>query len=210
MRKAVIVVVTAAVLVGAAWIGWPRENGADVGEEFPNRESSAVGQQDRRTDDGGPGAESDDGATGTTADPAPGGDIDPGDPALEVFEEPEFDTDHEPTEQVEATWDDSVRAAARTTAARAMKAFADVDQSAAAWWEKLSPLLTPQARVVYEDVDPRNVPVRQVTGPAAVVDESSTLLTEVTVPTDVGDYTVMLVRTDGSSPWLAEQIRPPS
>jgi hypothetical protein len=138
------------------------------------------------------------------------GDVRPGDPALEVVDEPEFDTDVAPTEQVAATWDDGVRAAARTAAATAVSAFADVDQPADAWWKGLSPLLTPQARVVYQDVDPRNVPVRQVTGPATVVDESSTLLTEVTVPTDVGDYTVMLVRADGGSPWLAQQIRPPS
>ncbi|WP_123812779.1 hypothetical protein [Myceligenerans xiligouense] len=197
---------TAVVLVVAAWIGWPRDEETD---EFADRAGNAVEQTDENGGDGttDSGADS---TAGTPSDPVTDGEVDPGEPALEVVDEPEFDTDGEPTERIEATWDEDIRAAARTTASAAVTAFSDVDQSADDWWKGLSPLLTPQAKAVYEDVDPRNVPVRQVTGPASVVDESSTLLTEVTVPTDVGDYTVMLVRADGGSPWLAEQIRPPS
>ncbi|GAB3166169.1 hypothetical protein GCM10027059_24870 [Myceligenerans halotolerans] len=210
MRRVLIVALTAVVLVVAAWIGWPREEDPDRTGEFTNQAGNAVEQGDGSGGDGATGSDDADGGAGTPPDTVTDDVVDPGDPALEVVEEPEFDTDGEPTEQVEATWDDDVRSAARTAASTAMTAFSDVDQSAATWWEGLSPLLTPQARVVYEDVDPRNVPVRQVTGPASVVDESSTLLTEVTVPTDVGDYTVILVRADGGSSWLAEQIRPPS
>ncbi|MBO0608260.1 hypothetical protein [Myceligenerans salitolerans] len=198
----IIVVATVVVLVVAAWIGWPREDGP--GGNGAVQAGSAAGQDGPARDDG---TTTDD--TGAAPDTVTD-EVDPGDPALEVVEEPEFDSESKPAEQVAATWDDGVRAAARAAASAAVTAFSDVDQPTAAWWKKLSPLLTPQARVVYEDVDPRNVPVRQVTGPASVVDESSTLLTEVTVPTDVGDYTVMLVRADGASPWLAEQIRPPS
>lgn len=208
MRRGWIVAVTAVVLVVAAWIGWPREDGADRDDGFPAGDDVAAVQEGGNGST--PGADDDGTATGAPSEPVGGDDVDPGDPALEVVDEPEFDTDGEPTEQVRATWDDSVRAAAASAAAAAVTAFSDVDQSADAWWQGLSPLLTPQARVVYEDVDPRNVPVREVTGPGSVTDESSTLLTEVTVPTDVGDYTVMLVRADGGSPWLAEQIRPPS
>src|SRR5690606_34588435 len=113
--------------------------------------------------------------------------VDPGDPALDVVTEPEFDVDEKPTGQVEATWNDDVRAAARDAATAALTAFADARRPAEEWWKELSPLLTPQAQVVYQDVDPRTVPVRAVTGPARIDDETSTLLTEVTVPTDIGD-----------------------
>ncbi|MBE1877529.1 hypothetical protein [Myceligenerans pegani] len=207
MRRVVIVVVTAVVLVVAAWIGWPRDDGLGRSDGIEN--TGNVAEQDGRQDTATAPEGADPSAEPPT-DAVAEGDVDPGDPALEVVEEPEFDADGAPTEQVEATWDDDVRTAAVSAATAAVTAFSDVDQSAEAWWRGLSPLLTPQARVVYEDVDPRNVPVRQVTGPASVVDESSTLLTEVTVPTDVGAYTVMLVRADGGSPWLTEQIRPPS
>ncbi|GAB4087268.1 hypothetical protein GCM10028784_38980 [Myceligenerans cantabricum] len=205
MRKVVLGVVAGVVLVVAAWIGWPRDDAGGEADEFANRSGSTV-EQDAGSGEGTtpPGGE------GTDPSSDPDGDVDPGDPALEVVEEPEFDADEEPTEQVEATWDDDVRAAARAAATATLTAFSDADRSADAWWKDLSPLLTPQARAVYEDIDPRNVPVREVTGAAKVADESSTLLTEVTVPTDVGAYTVMLVRADGGSPWLAEQIRPPS
>ena len=122
--------------------------------------------------------------------------------------EPEFD-ETAPSEPVEATWDDAVRTAARDAARATMLAFAATDQTAAAWWDGLKPLLTPQAQPVYQDVDPRLVPVTEVTGDPEVTDETSMLLAEVAVPTDIGSYTVLLTRADGAAPWLAEQIRPP-
>jgi hypothetical protein len=136
------------------------------------------------------------------------GEPEAGDPAVEVTAEPEFD-ETAPREPVEATWDDAVRTAARDAALATMTAFAATDQTAAAWWDGLKPLLTPQARPVYQDVDPRLVPVAEVTGAPEVTDETSTLLAEVAVPTDIGPYTVLLTRADGAAPWLAEQIRPP-
>ncbi|MBL0887340.1 hypothetical protein [Myceligenerans indicum] len=205
MRRATIIVLTVVVLVVAAWIGWPREGTSDQGNEFASGSGNAV-------EPGNGGAVTNDDADdpGARSETASDGTVDPGDPALDVVDEPEFDHDGEPTTQVEAAWDDGVRASAREAATAAVTAFSDVDQPADSWWTELSPLLTPQARAVYEDVDPRNVPVREVTGPALVVDESAVLLTEVTVPTDIGDYTVVLVRADGGSPWLAERIGPPS
>ncbi|GAA1863577.1 hypothetical protein [Myceligenerans crystallogenes] len=206
MRRWVVGVLTAVVLVVAAWIGWPREDTATDDAAGTVQDGVTQGEDG---DDGGVAAP----ATSTPAPPSDvveDGDVDPGEPAREVVEEPEFDADEKPAQQVEATWDDDVRLAAREAAVAAVAAFAAVDKSAEAWWDDLSPLLTPQARAVYEDVDPRNVPVRDVTGAAKITDESSTLLTEVQVPTDAGDYTVLLVRADGGSPWLAEQIRPSS
>lgn len=211
MRRWVIGVLTAVVLVVAAWIGWPRE-GATTGDDVAGQAQDVgdgIGSEDGSGGEGA-AARQGDGTPTPPSDVVEEGDVDPGDPAQEVVAEPEFDAAEKPTEQVEATWDDDVRQAAREAATAAVNAFADVDRSADAWWKNLSPLLTPQARAVYEDVDPRNVPVREVTGAAKVTDESSTLLTEVEVPTDAGAYTVMLVRADGGSPWLAEQIRPSS
>jgi hypothetical protein len=149
-----------------------------------------------------------DDADDAAATEAVDGDPAAGDPAVEVTAEPEFD-ETAPTEPVEATWDETVRQAARDAAAATVSAFAATDQAEDAWWDRLKPLLTPQAQPVYQDVDPRLVPVTDVTGDPEVTDETSTLLAEVAVPTDVGPYTVLLTRADGAAPWLAEQIRPP-
>ena len=77
------------------------------------------------------------------------------------------------------------------------------------WWAELSPLLTQQAQQDYAYVDPANVPATGVTGPAAVVDETSAYVASVEVPTDVGTYTLVLTRVDAASPWLASRFTPP-
>lgn len=205
MRRAVIVVIVVVALAIGTWIGWPREGGP---VDPTAQESSGF------VAPGGPDDFDDlEGASNDDAGSAPAteeveGDPDAGDPAVEVTAEPEFD-ETAPSEAVEATWDDAVRAAARDAARATMTAFAATDQAAPAWWDGLKPLLTPQARPVYQDVDPRLVPVTEVTGEPELTDETSTLLAEVAVPTDIGPYTVLLTRADGAAPWLAEQIRPP-
>ena len=53
-------------------------------------------------------------------------------------------------------------------------------------------------------------PVRTTPAPAAagpVVPDPLGL--DVTVPTDVGTYTVILSRQDGAAPWLVERLTPP-
>ncbi|WP_369370341.1 hypothetical protein AB1046_16290 [Promicromonospora sp. Populi] len=205
MRRAVIVAITVVALAIATWIGWPREGGP----VDPSAEVSSGGVVPREQDDfdnpvGTPDEAADDAAATETVDEDPAA----GDPAVVVTAEPEFD-ETAPSEPVEATWDDAVRVAARDAALATITAFAATDQTAAAWWAGLRPLLTPQARPVYQDVDPRLVPVTAVTGDPEVTDETSTLLAEVAVPTDIGAYTVLLTRADGAAPWLAEQIRPP-
>jgi len=205
MKRAVIVAITVVALAIGTWIGWPREGGPI--DPTAQESSGAVtprGQDDFDNPVGTPDDQADDPTTTEEVEEQPGA----GDPAVEVMAEPEFD-ETAPGEPVEATWDDAVRTAARDAARATMLAFAATDQTAAAWWDGLKPLLTPQAQPVYQDVDPRLVPVTEVTGDPKVTDETSTLLAEVAVPTDIGPYTVLLTRADGAAPWLAEQIRPP-
>jgi len=209
MRRAVIVAITVVALAIGTWIGWPREGGpVDPTAQEGSGVVTPRGQDDFDNPVGTSDAGTDTGADGATATEEVDGQPGAGDPAVEVTAEPEFD-ETAPNEPVEATWDDSVRTAARDAARATIMAFAATDQTAAAWWEGLKPFLTPQARPVYQDVDPRLVPVTEVTGEPEVTDETSTLLAEVAVPTDIGPYTVLLTRSDGAAPWLAEQIRPP-
>lgn len=205
MKRTVIVVLTVVALAIGTWIGWPREGGpaADPTTEV-NPGAVAPGSQDDFDNPVGTSDDADDAAATEAVD----GDPAAGDPAVEVTAEPEFD-EAAPAEPVEAAWDETVRQAARDAAVATISAFAATDQAEDAWWDGLKPLLTPQAQPVYQDVDPRLVPVTDVTGDPEVTDETSTLLAEVAVPTDVGPYTVLLTRADGGAPWLAEQIRPP-
>jgi len=125
---------------------------------------------------------------------APGGDLVAEDPAAEPS----------------PTWDAASRTAAVDHAAAVMAAFARPEADQRSWWAELAPLLTLSAQDAYSFVDPANVPARQVTGEPVLVDESSAWLARVEVPTDVGTYDLLLVREDGASPWLAEQITPPA
>jgi hypothetical protein len=205
MRRAVVVTITVVALAIGTWIGWPREGGP----VDPTAQESFGDVTPRGQDDfGDPGGAADEGTGDAVSTEVVDGQPEAGDPALEVTAEPEFD-ETAPSEPVEATWDDAVRTAARDAARATMTAFAATDRTADVWWDGLEPLLTPQAQPVYQDVDPRLVPVTEVTGEPKLTDETSTLLAEVAVPTDIGAYTVLLTRADGAAPWLAEQIRPP-
>lgn len=205
MKRVVIVVITVVALAVGTWIGWPREGGfVDPTAQESDGVVTPRGQDDFTNPEGSP--ENDTGEVAATEEVE--GEPGAGDPAVEVTAEPEFD-ETAPSEPVEAIWDETVRTAARDAALATITAFAATDQTADAWWADLKPLLTPQARPVYQDVDPRLVPVTEVTGDPEVTDETSTLLAEVAVPTDIGPYTVLLTRADGAAPWLAEQIRPP-
>ncbi|PUB28776.1 hypothetical protein C8K30_103197 [Promicromonospora sp. AC04] len=205
MKRIFVVAITVIALAIGTWIGWPREGGPVDPTAQESSGAVAPGGQDDFDD---PEGTSDETADDAAATEAVDGRPDAGDPAVEVTAEPEFD-ETAPTEPVEATWDDTVRKAARDAALATITAFAATDKAEDAWWAGLQPLLTPQARPVYQDVDPRLVPVTEVTGDPEVTDETSTLLAEVAVPTDIGPYTVLLTRADGAAPWLAEQIRPP-
>jgi hypothetical protein len=96
--------------------------------------------------------------------------------------------------------------AALDTATTVMTAFARPDQTADAWWTALSPLLTPAAATAYSGTDPAEIPASTVTGPAWLGESRSPFLATVFVPTDAGNYVVLLVREDAAAPWLAERI----
>lgn len=107
------------------------------------------------------------------------------------------------------TWDHSARVTAVEVAEQAMAAFARPDLDHESWWAQLVPLLDRQAQQDYAYVDPSNIPARATTGAGALVDDdASAYLATVVVPTDVGDYTVLLTRTDGATPWLVSRFTP--
>lgn len=85
-----------------------------------------------------------------------------------------------------------------------MKAFArpsSSSTSAATWWAKVKPYLTPQAAADYDGTDPANVPFTAVTGAGVIVvlDAADSEVTAVRVPTNAGPYLVeILSGPDGS------------
>lgn len=107
------------------------------------------------------------------------------------------------------TWDQAGRDQATTTATKVMTVFVDHRQDGAAWWADLEPMFSPLAAADYTGTDPAQVPAHQVSGPAALVDQSSAFLATVSVPTDVGAYQVLLSRTGAGQPWLVERLSPP-
>lgn len=119
------------------------------------------------------------------------------------------DPEHEPPKPA-PTWDAQSQASAAEAGARVMRAFARRELDAALWWAQLQPLLTPTAAVAYEFTDPASVPVHAVTAAPTEVTSSSPYLAQVTVPTDVGPYILLLAREGAGEPWLAERITPPS
>lgn len=207
MKRIVFGIVIVVVLGIATWIGWPRD-GAPQGGRSQETSFDGGGQETGQQDDFDTPLGTPDETDPPVATENVDGQPQAGDPAVVVTSEPEFD-ETAPAEPVEAVWDDTVRQAARDAAHATITAFATTDKGADAWWSGLKPLLTPQAQPIYQDVDPRLVPVTEVTGDPKITDETSLLLTEVTVPTDIGAYTVLLTRANGGAPWLAAQIRPP-
>lgn len=91
-------------------------------------------------------------------------------------------------------------------ATAAVTAFARPGAAAADWWARLSPLLSPAARTAYAGTDPAEIPAHAVTGQARPGTSPSPFLASVFVPTDAGEYAVLLVRTAAGSPWLVERI----
>jgi hypothetical protein len=111
-----------------------------------------------------------------------------------------------PTPPPAATDDAASDQAALAAGAAAVTAFARPDLPAERWWAELRPLLSPAAIEAYSGTDPAEVPARAVTGPPWEGESPSTYLALTFVPTDVGDYAVLLVRNAGGAPWLAERI----
>ncbi len=106
------------------------------------------------------------------------------------------------------TDDAASRSAALDAAAAALTAFARPDVDAGRWWSELAPLLSPAAAVAYEGTDPQAVPASAVTGPPRPTPGGSPYLASVLVPTDAGEYAVLLAREGAGTPWLVERITP--
>ncbi len=106
--------------------------------------------------------------------------------------------------------DDAGRQDAQAAAAAAMQAFARHDLPTPSWWAGLAPLLSPTAVQAYQGVDPASVPAHQVTGVAYLTGDAGTpYLARVAVPSDAGDYVVLLSRAGQGQRWLVERLTPP-
>lgn len=90
-----------------------------------------------------------------------------------------------------------------------MAAFLRVDLDADSWLTGLSEHLSPTARAAYVGTDPLEVPARTLTGPAVYEPSTSAYLATVVIPTDVGDYRLLLSREGQGAPWLTETLTPP-
>ncbi|MBX9244632.1 hypothetical protein ICW40_07390 [Actinotalea ferrariae] len=122
---------------------------------------------------------------------------------------PEYHDGHENEGPSNPTWDEVDRQAAIDAAVTALELFARLDQPYEQWWAELAPLMSAQAQIDYQYVDPVNVPIRAVTGHGVLVDETSASIAGVEIPTDVGTYVVTLSRADDGAPWLVERFTPP-
>jgi hypothetical protein len=114
-----------------------------------------------------------------------------------------------PTPSAYPTDDAASRATAQDAAAEAMAVFLRVDLSAAEWLAGLSAHLTADAAGAFYGTDPLEVPARAITGQPRWDGSTSGYLAEVVVPTDVGDYRLLLVREGQGAPWLVQTITPP-
>jgi hypothetical protein len=92
-----------------------------------------------------------------------------------------------------------------------MADYARPGTDAALWANDFARWLTPQATADYSTVDPANISVTRVTGPATLaVDESNGYGVTVTVPTDIGPYALQLLRTSKDSTWKVNRLTPPA
>lgn len=107
-------------------------------------------------------------------------------------------------------WDEESKTEAADVATRAMADYARPGTDATQWANDFARWLTPQAAADYSTVDPANVPVSRVTGPATLaVDESNGYGVTVTVPTNIGPYVVQLLRSSKDSIWKVNRLTPP-
>jgi len=106
--------------------------------------------------------------------------------------------------------DDGVR-----VAEEAMTSFANHNRSYEEWWAELSPMLTNDALLAYEGTNPARVRPSQVTGPGVVASAPNFNQMSVLVPTDIGQYTIELIRQgdghgNGTPSWFVDRLTPPA
>ena len=107
------------------------------------------------------------------------------------------------------TWDEAALLAAGRSAEEAVAAFL-AESDDITWWTAVSPLLSLTAQQAYVGTDPAEVPGRTVVGAPVLLDAGSAYLARVLVPTDAGDYEVLLSRTGAGAPWLVERFGLPA
>lgn len=76
------------------------------------------------------------------------------------------------------------------------------------WWTEFSKHLTPAAQEVWQYTDPRRVPAGAPEGSAEYGLVSATDA-EITVPTTIGDFQLMMVRADPADEWKVSYLEPP-
>lgn len=107
-------------------------------------------------------------------------------------------------------WQPGDEEAAKDTAVNALRDFARPDLQETQWSNDFARWLTPEATTAYSAVDPANVPVTKVTGLATLdIDEANGFGVMATVPTDIGDYGVQLLRQGQDEPWKVNRLYPP-
>lgn len=94
-------------------------------------------------------------------------------------------------------------------ATNAVAAFCRPSLEYESWINELYPVLSQQAAIAYETVDPANVPCTSVTGAARVRDGDGAYTMRIYVPTDAGEYSVYVHRSSETTPWAVDQITPP-
>ncbi len=107
-------------------------------------------------------------------------------------------------------WTPEDEDAAKQVAEDALADFARPDVEETQWANDFARWLTPEATTSYSALDPANVPVSEVTGPATLdIDETNGFGVIATVPTDIGDYGVQLLRQGQDEPWKVNRLYPP-
>ncbi len=108
------------------------------------------------------------------------------------------------------TWAPGDEDAAKKVALEAMTDFARPRVDKTRWANDFARWLAPQATADYSGVDPANVPVSKITGPPTLtVDKSNGFGVIAAVPTNIGTYTVQLLRASQEAPWKVNRITPP-
>lgn len=106
--------------------------------------------------------------------------------------------------------DDATRTTACTTATTVMRLYARHGLRGSQWYDDLAPLMSDQAKVAYRGtVGPGELEATKVTGSPRFLPSSRITLARVSVPTDAGDYLVVLSRTAQDHVWRLERVIAP-
>lgn len=103
------------------------------------------------------------------------------------------------------TWDTAATERAQERAVAFVRALVRTDLSEQDWYAGIRGFLSEEAQEKYRTVDPRNVPSTEITGEAALVDDSSVFLAIVEVPTAAGVFAVTLSRSEANQDWAVER-----